>query len=207
MNTNPIVYVVDDDDAVRDSIRVLLESAGFDVKDYERATFLLADEIPPGSCVIADIRMPQMDGLELQVEIARRNLAISVIIITGHGDVPLAVRAMKAGAVDFIEKPFEDDILLASVRKAVEIGSQARNRLDETTEALQLLELLTPRERGVLDQLVAGKSNKVAAFDLGISPRTIEIHRAHIMDKLAARGLSDIVRIAIAASGAASPKR
>ncbi len=203
---NSVVYVVDDDAAVRDSIRVLLESAGYGVKDYERATLLLADECPPGSCVIADIRMPEMDGLELQVEFARRNLATSVIIITGHGDVPLAVRAMKAGAIDFIEKPFEDELLLASVRKALEIGSQARNRLDEATEALQLLDLLTPRERSVLDQLVAGKSNKVAAFDLGISPRTIEIHRAHIMDKLAARSLSDLVRIAIAASGTALPK-
>jgi len=206
MSKATVVYVVDDDHAVRDSIRTLLESAGYVVRDYERATILLADGFPSGSCVIADVRMPEMDGLELQVEIARRNLVASVIVITGHGDVPLAVRAMKAGAIDFIEKPFDDELLLASVRKAVEIGDKARDRLDEATDAMRLLELLTPREHGVLDQLVAGKSNKVAAFDLGISPRTVEIHRAHIMDKLAARSLSDLVRIAIAASGAAPSK-
>src|ERR1700760_2276476 len=161
------VCVVDDDNAVRDSIRALLESAGYQVKDYERATLLLSEGFPAGSCVIADIRMPGMDGIELQVEMARRNLGASVVIITGHADVPLAVRAMKEGAVDFIEKTFDDDVLLASVKKAVEIGSEKRDRLDETSEAKQLLELLTPREREVFDQLVAGKSNKVAAFDFG----------------------------------------
>lgn len=199
MNTNPIVYVVDDDDAVRDSIRVLLESAGFDVKDYERATFLLADEIPPGSCVIADIRMPQMDGLELQVEIARRNLAISVIIITGHGDVPLAVRAMKAGAVDFIEKPFKEEVLLAAVNKALNTEDRARHDEQSRRTYQSAFANLSKREREVLEQVVVGKTSKVIAYDLGISPRTVEVYRAGMMMKTGAKSLSELVRMALLA--------
>jgi two-component system response regulator FixJ len=126
-------------------------------------------------------------------------MELPVIIITGHGDVPLAVQAMKAGAVDFIEKPFEDESIVASVSHALELGSRARNRTAEAKAAKNLLSLLTPRERSVLDKLVKGRSNKVAAHELGISPRTIEIHRAHIMDKMKAMNLSDLVRTALAA--------
>jgi two-component system response regulator FixJ len=143
--------------------------------------------------------MPDMSGLELQEEIIRREMDLPVIIITGHGDVPLAVQAMKAGAVDFIEKPFDDDRIVTSVGHALEIGNRARNRSAESKMAKSLLSLLTPRERGVLDKLIKGRSNKVAAHELGISPRTIEIHRAHIMDKMKAMNLSDLVRIALAA--------
>jgi len=135
----------------------------------------------------------------LQEEVTRRQIALPVIIITGHGDVPLAVQAMKAGAIDFLEKPFDDEMILASVRRAMEIGSRARGRAAETRAAQGLLSALTPRERGVLDMLVQGRSNKVVAHELGISPRTVEIHRAHIMNKMEASSLSDLVRLVLAA--------
>jgi two-component system, LuxR family, response regulator FixJ len=199
MTGEPILFVIDDDTAVRDSMRALLESAGFTVKAYGSAKAFLADYDSQGGCLIADIRMPEMDGLELQEEIARRGIELPVIIMTGHGDVTLAVQAMKAGAVDFIEKPFADDHMLENIRRALEIGRRSQNRSAETKAANELLALLTPRERHVLDQLVAGRSNKVAAYELGISPRTIEIHRAHIMGKMKARSLSDLVRVALTA--------
>ncbi|HEX4301588.1 MAG TPA: response regulator FixJ [Rhizomicrobium sp.] len=204
MNARSEVLVVDDDAAVRDSIRVLLEDAGYAVKDYDSATAFLADPPSSDSCMIVDIRMPEIDGLELQEEIVRRGLHLPVIVMTGHGDVPLAVRAMKAGAIDFIEKPFDAEILLKAVARALHAGESQRSKSAEIKAAQDLIALLTPRERHVLDQLVAGRSNKIAAFELGISPRTIEIHRAHIMDKMHARSLSDLVRIAIAAGP--SPK-
>jgi len=147
--------------------------------------------------------MPEMDGLELQEEIKKRGLDLPLVVMTGHGDVPLAVRAMKAGALDFVEKPFDDELILASVRRALQIGHQQRNRIAEAKAAQDLIAQLTPRERNVLEKLVAGRSNKVAAYELCISPRTIEIHRANIMDKMHARSLSDVVRIAIAADHAA----
>jgi two-component system response regulator FixJ len=143
--------------------------------------------------------MPDMSGLELQEEVTRRHIDLPVIIITGHGDVPLAVQAMKAGAIDFLEKPFSEDMILASVRRALEIGLRARGRAAETRAAKDLLSALTPRERGVLDKLVQGRSNKVVAYELGISPRTVEIHRAHIMSKMEASSLSDLVRVVLAA--------
>ncbi|HTP77294.1 MAG TPA: response regulator FixJ [Rhizomicrobium sp.] len=199
MTDKAIVIVVDDDSAVRDSMRSLLESAGYTVRDYPSAAAFLKDPVPPGSCLVTDIRMPEMDGLELQEEIKKRGLDIPVVIMTGHGDVPLAVRAMKAGALDFVEKPFDDQAMLASVERALLIGHQERARLAEAKAAQELIARLTPRERNVLEKLVAGRSNKVAAYELGISPRTIEIHRANIMDKMRARSLSDVVRIALAA--------
>jgi two-component system response regulator FixJ len=204
MNGRTLIYVVDDDADVRDSLRILLESAGFAVRDYGMAKHFLADGPFGGACLVADIRMPEMDGLELQEELVRRKISLPVIVITGHGDVPLAVRAMKAGAIDFIEKPFDDENLLTSIRRAIEIGQQVRTREAEAAAAEKLLTLLTPRERDVLDQLVVGRSNKVAAYELGISPRTVEIHRAHIMDKMNARSLSDLVRISLAAQSRGS---
>ena len=193
------VFVVDDDADIRDSMRLLLEVAGFRVRSYNSAKHFLADDYPKQGCLIADIRMPDMSGLELQVEVVRRHIELPVIIITGHGDVPLAVQAMKAGAIDFIEKPFDDDMMLASVRRAMEVGSRARERSAESKAAKDLLSSLTPRERSVLDKLVQGRSNKVAAYELGISPRTVEIHRAHIMSKMEASSLSDLVRVVLAA--------
>ena len=199
MTNKAIVVVVDDDPAVRDSMRALLESAGYVVKDYASAKAFLKEPLPAGGCLVTDIRMPDMDGLELQEEIARRGMDIPVVVMTGHGDVPLAVRAMKAGALDFVEKPFDDEGMLASVQRALLIGHQERARHAEAKAAQELVALLTPRELNVLEKLVAGRSNKVAAYELGISPRTIEIHRANIMDKMHARSLSEVVRIALAA--------
>ena len=193
------VFVVDDDADIRDSMRMLLEVAGYKVRCFTSAKHFLADEHPKHGCLIADVRMPDMSGLELQVEVTRRHIDLAVIIMTGHGDVPLAVQAMKAGAIDFLEKPFDDDIMMASVRRAMEIGSQARSRTAESNAAKDLLSSLTPRERSVLDKLVQGRSNKIVAYELGISPRTVEIHRAHIMTKMEASSLSDLVRLVLAA--------
>ncbi len=193
------IFIVDDDAAIRDSLRMLLEGTGFEVQTYDSAQKFLKSEIPKDGCVIADIRMPDMGGLELQEQIVARGLGLPVIVITGHGDVPLAVRAMVAGAIDFIEKPFDEERMLSSVRRALRVGLKTHNRREEAKVAQALLALLTPRERGVMDCLVRGCSNKVAAYELGISPRTIEIHRAHVMGKLNVPSLSDLVRISLAA--------
>jgi two-component system response regulator FixJ len=193
------VYIVDDDAAVRDSLRMMLESAGYTVRGYDAARSFLSDADLERGCLVVDIRMPGMSGLELQEELARRNIALPVIIITGHGDVPLAVRAMTAGATDFIEKPFDDQRMLDSIARALQIAGQKRSRGIEQQAARDLLALLTPREREVLDQLVKGQPNKIVAHELGISPRTVEIHRSHIMEKMRARNLSDIVRTTLVA--------
>jgi two-component system, LuxR family, response regulator FixJ len=198
--SNPSVLVVDDDPDVRDSLRALLESAGYFVRDYDRATKILADPgIPEGACLIADIRMPDMDGLQLQEELSRRRIALPVIIITGHGDVPLAVRAMKAGAVDFIEKPFDGELMLDSVRRALALSEQTRSKAEAAELAARRIAALTPREKDVLAHLVAGRANKIIAYELGISPRTVEIHRGHLMEKMQAHSVSDLVRMALAA--------
>jgi two-component system response regulator FixJ len=205
MMNRPTILIVDDDAAMRDSTRALMESAGYAVRIYESAQAFLTDAVPTGSCLITDIRMPGLNGLELQEEIVRRQIDLPVIIMTGHGDVPLAVRAMKAGALDFVEKPFDDGHMLDCVKRALEVGQQHRDRFAEAKTAHELIALLPPRELNVLEKLVAGRSNKVAAYELGISPRTIEIHRANIMDKMNARSLSDVVRIALAADHAPRP--
>jgi two-component system, LuxR family, response regulator FixJ len=193
------VFVVDDDAEVRDSLGILLASAGLRSHIYASAKEFLADGVPKAGCVVADIRMPDMSGLELQEEIIKREAHLPVILMTAHADVPLAVRAMKAGAIDFIEKPFDDGQLIASIRHAFEVNSRTRSRSRETREAREKLSLLTSRERSVLEILVKGRSNKIAAYELGISPRTVEIHRAHIMNKLEASSLSDLVRIVLVA--------
>jgi two-component system response regulator FixJ len=195
------IFVVDDDAGVRDSIRLLLETIGFKVRLFARAAQFLADMEPKLGCLVSDIRIQDMSGLDLQEEIVRRHLGLPVIFITGHGDVPLAVRAMKAGAIDFLEKPFDDRQLIASIRRAMEVSVKNRSRAAEAQAATGILALLTPRERGVLDKLVMGRSNKVVAHELGISPRTVEIHRARVMDKMNASSLSDLVRIVLATEG------
>jgi len=195
-----VVYVVDDDEAVRESLSALLEAKEHTVRTFGLARDFLAaaPTLRPG-CLIADIRMPGMDGLELQRELTARSFTFPLIVITGHGDVPLAVRAMKAGAIDFIEKPFAMDAIMASVESAL-------NRLAETAEpdplattAAARLALLSPREREVLQGLLAGLPNKSIAYDLAISPRTVEIHRARVMDKMGARSLSELIRMSLAA--------
>ena len=194
------IMIVDDDPAVRDSLRALLESSGFTVREHDSAKAVLSDPaLGSALCLIADIRMPEMDGLQLQEELNRRKSALPVVVVTGHGDVPLAVRAMKAGAIDFLEKPFDEELLLAAVRRAKAAADQARIQSETTETAAGLIAHLTPRELDVLKHLVAGRSNKVIAYELSISPRTVEIHRAHLMDKMQARSLSDLIRMALAA--------
>jgi len=194
------IFIVDDDAAIRDSLRMMLEAAGYKVRDFASAQTFLSDADLQGGCLIVDIRMPGMGGLELQEELVKRKANIPVIVITGHGDVPLAVRAMRAGAADFVEKPFDEQRMLQSIADALEAGQRAQSRAAEAKAARDLLDLLTPREREILDQLVKGHANKVVAHQLGISPRTVEIHRASIMEKLHARNLSNVVRTALAAS-------
>jgi two-component system response regulator FixJ len=194
------VYIVDDDEAVRDSLSVLLESKAYAVRSFGSAPeFLTAAPSLPVGCLIADIRMPEMDGLELQQRLIDRSLHFPLIVITGHGDVPLAVRAMKAGAVDFIEKPFASEAILDSLDTALS-RLAAPSEQDPTAAAAEAkLALLSPREREVLEGLLAGLPNKTIAYDLAISPRTVEIHRARVMDKMGARSLSELVRLALAA--------
>ncbi len=198
--TGAPILVVDDDADVRDSLRALLESSGFAVQDHDSAAAVLSsDAIGKALCLIADIRMPGMDGLQLQEELNQRKIAVPVIVVTGHGDVALAVRAMKAGAIDFLEKPFDEELLLAAVRRAKAAAEQSRSEIQAVEQAARLIGELTPRERDVLKHLVAGRPNKVIAYELSISPRTVEIHRAHVMDKMQARSLSDLIRAALAA--------
>jgi two-component system response regulator FixJ len=191
------VIVIDDHESVRVSLKALLETDGLLVKDYATAETFLAD-MPrvKGDCLIVDVRMPGMSGLELQEELARRNLRLPLIVMTGHADISLAVRAMKAGAADFLEKPCDDLVLLAAIRRAIAEGRQRAVNPDEAREAIALYALLTERERQVLAHLTLGESNKQAAHSLGISPRTVEIHRAHLQEKLKAHSLADLVRTA-----------
>ena len=197
---DPCVYIVDDDEAVRDSLSVLLESKGYRVRSFGSAPeFLAAAPSLPIGCLIVDIRMPEMDGLELQEWLRARALDFPLIIITGHADVPLAVRAMKAGAVDFIEKPFTSETLLDSLDGALSRLASPSERDPATDTAVAKLALLSSREREVLEGLLAGLPNKSIAYDLAISPRTVEIHRARVMDKMGARSLSELIRLAFAA--------
>ncbi len=192
------VYVVDDDEAVRRGLGFLLRSAGYQPNLFESAVHFLAAaaDVAPG-CVITDVRMPEMDGVELVRRLASMGLAHQIVVITGHGDVQLAVEAMKAGAIDFLEKPFKDDLLLAAVEAALEVkGRVAQTRATQARFA-ELLSELTPREQQVLDGIVAGKMNKMIAHDLGISERTVEVYRANIMQKTGASSLSELVRMAL----------
>jgi two-component system response regulator FixJ len=200
MSAENKVYVIDDDDAVRDSLSFQLEAAGYAVTVFPSAVAFLAvaDTLPAG-CIISDIQMPEIDGLELQQQVAERKLTFPVILVTGYADVALAVRAMKAGAVDFIEKPFSDESILTCLRLAQSRFAEQLASDAAGTSARDRLGVLTPREREVFDQLVRGKQNKVIAFDLSISPRTVEVHRARVLEKLEAHSLSELVRLALAA--------
>ncbi len=200
MSPERCVYVVDDDEAVRDSLSVLLESKGLAVRGFASALeFLEAAPSLPTGCLIVDIRMPEMDGLELQQHLIDRSLDFSLIVITGHGDVPLAVRAMKAGAVDFIEKPFASEAILNSLEVGLSRLTTLHDKDPAKAAAAAKLALLSPRELQVLEGLLAGLPNKTIAYDLAISPRTVEIHRARVMDKMGARSLSELIRLALAA--------
>jgi two-component system, LuxR family, response regulator FixJ len=198
MPNDQTVHVIDDDDAARDSLAFLLRTADVDVRTYgSAADFLAVAPAIKGGCVVTDVRMPQMDGLELLRRLKQLDLALPIIIMTGHGDIPLAVEAMKAGAIDFFEKPFSDDAMLAAVRRALGQHQQDRAREAEHVALKERLADLSVRERQVLEGLVAGKANKNIAFDLGISPRTVEIYRANVMTKMNAASLSELVRMAL----------
>jgi len=200
MLNNQTVYIVDDDDAARQSLEFLLKSHKLTVQTYESAIAFLA-ALPSLSvgCVITDVRMPGMSGIELLKRLKTMANTVPVIVITGHGDVPLAVEAMKYGAADFLEKPFDDELLLGAVRSALNRLGKDGKREVERAEILDKLATLSTREREVLEGLVAGNPNKVIAFNLSISPRTVEIYRANVMTKMAAASLSDLVRKALIA--------
>lgn len=196
MVSDPIVHVIDDDEAARDSLVFLLDCAGFTVRSYESAVeFLKIVPTMDHGCIVTDVRMPEMSGVEL---ISRLNaLAVTdpVIVITGHADVPLAIQAMKAGVADFLEKPFSDDAILDAVRSALARRTDVNQAKAEHDCFVALLGTLSQREREVLDGLVKGKANKVIAFDLGISARTVEVYRANVMTKTKAGSLSELVRM------------
>ncbi len=190
-----IVYVIDDDEGARHSLEFLLDCAGIRVRSFASAdAFLLSSPPLAGACVITDVRMPGRNGIELVEELKRRGARVPVIVITGHADVPLAIQAMHAGVADFIEKPFDDEVMLAAISKALAQQAGDDQAQAERQGVLERMAELSPREREVMDGLVAGHANKAIAFDLGISARTVEVYRANVMMKMQSRTLSDLVR-------------
>ena len=197
--SEPKAHVIDDDDDARESLAFLLSTSDVPVETYASARAFLAVADQARGVVVTDVRMPEMDGLELVRRLNERGLTLPVIVMTGHGDVPLAVEAMKAGVMDFIEKPFDDETMLAAIRRGFAAQGESEAREGERAEFLRRIDSLSQRERQVLSGLVAGKANKVIAYDLDISPRTVEIYRAHVMSKMQAHSLSDLVRMALVA--------
>lgn len=195
-----MIHIVDDEDAIRRSASFMLKTSGFAVTTWVSGVEFLKNvkNAEPG-CILLDVRMPEMDGLEVQQALSERGVAMPVVILTGHGDVSIAVRAMKAGAIDFIEKPFEKAVLLSAIESAFERLNDSEGRATRASEASVLIAGLTAREQDVLKGLAQGLPNKTIAYDLGISPRTVEVHRANLMTKLNVRSLSDALRIAFAA--------
>ena len=198
MMQTPTIFVVDDDEAMRSSLRWLIESTGMQVQTFDSADAFLTGYSPDwAGCLLLDVRMPGMSGLELQAYLAREDYRLPVIIITGHGDVAMAVKAMQAGAMDFIEKPFHDEDLLGSVQRAMEVDRQDRAQRAQHAGILARLESLTPREHEVMGLVTDGHSNKEIAAALGVSGKTVEAHRARVMDKMQATSLAELVRMAI----------
>jgi two-component system, LuxR family, response regulator FixJ len=200
MTTDATVFVVDDDQAMRTSLKWLIESTGMSVQTYESADVFLASYYPGrAGCLLLDVRMPGMSGLELQTYLAREGYRLPVILITGHGDVSMAVKAMKAGAIDFIEKPFHDEDLLRSIRRALEDDQRQRAGQAARADIAARLAELTPREHEVMAMVTDGKSNKDIAAALGVSAKTVEAHRARVMEKMRADSLAELVRMALIA--------
>lgn len=199
-----IIHVIDDDEGVRDSLCVLLETKGYTTTAHGSCQDFLSNlSVADALCVVADMRMPEMGGLDLQKHLLEKSIDLPFIVITGHGDVPSAVQALKSGAVDFIEKPLKTDLFLAAISRAVE-SRRARLRMAEgVSSARQRIAALTPREHDVLRHLIAGNPNKIIAFELGISARTVENHRARLMVKMQADSLAELVRISLEAGVAA----
>lgn len=200
MQDNFVVHIVDDDEAVRQLLAFLLSAAGIPVRLYDSATAFLnvVPEIQAG-CLITDVRMPDMTGIELLRRLRTKLIDLPAIVITGHGDIALAVEAMKAGAVDFIEKPFEEEAILGAVRSVAERAGRKGRQSEEGAALTAKLASLSERERQVLEGLVAGNANKTIAYDLGISPRTVEVYRANLMTKMQAKSLSELIRMAMLA--------
>jgi two-component system response regulator FixJ len=205
MQIEPTIYIVDDDDAIRKSLGLLMKSVGLSSLACPSAHEFLEkyDRAKPG-CLVLDVRMPGMTGLELQELLSSKGIRIPVIIMTGHGDIAMAVRAMKAGARDFIEKPFRNQVLLDRIQEAIEEAAQNQRKQIEEAKVAERLGLLTPRERETMELLVEGKLNKQVAAELNISVRTVEAHRAKIMQKLGAKSLSELVRLAMTDSSASA---
>ena len=195
-----VVHVIDDDEGLRESLAFLLRSAKLEVRSFDSAKAFL-DVLPDAAlgCVITDVRMPEMSGIELLRRLKELKIGVPVIVITGHGDIALAVEAMKIGAADFFEKPFDDDLLVASVHAALQQQQDQTKRGIERAEIEHRIATLSPREKDTLAGLIEGRANKQIAFDLGISPRTVEIYRANLMNKMQANSLSDLVRMALLA--------
>ncbi len=193
---NPIVFIVDDDEAICESLRLLIGDIGLEVRTFHSARQFLSDydSSQPG-CLVLDVRMSGMSGLELQAKLHELDLEIPTIIITGHGDVPMAVEALKAGALDFIEKPFRDQVLLDSIQKAVDLDARARRLHKERQDVQSRVQLLTRRESEIMERLVAGKANKSIAYELGISPKTVDFHRANILAKTGVNSVVELVRL------------
>ncbi|MCS5563391.1 response regulator FixJ [Marinobacter sp.] len=192
------VYVVEDDEAVRDSLELLLKSDGKPVKTYESATSFLKDYSDQmAGCIVLDIRMPGMDGMELQKKLNEKHSILPIIFVTGHGDVPMAVDAMKEGAVDFIQKPYREEALLEKIEAALAQDLEQRKSLDEKQEIIRRVKSLTPREHEIMDRMIAGQANKVIAIELEISQRTVEIHRSRVMHKMGTHSLAHLVRMVL----------
>ena len=202
MSDSKVVHVIDDDVDVRQSLAFLLSAAGLAVRTHDSAVaFLKALPTLQDGCIVTDIRMPEMDGLELQKRLKEMKIDMPVIVITGHGDVHLAVSAMKSGAVDFIEKPFDDEALLSAIQAALTQHSDDRRRQSLVADVRKRLKALSEREKEVLNGLVAGKPNKIIAYELGISARTVEVYRANVMTKMQADSLSELVRMVLLEGG------
>jgi two-component system response regulator FixJ len=199
LTDRPLIVIVDDNNGVRNCLQDLLEVSGYRVKAYTSAEDCLDGLSPDARCLITDMRLPGMDGLALQAELAARKIKLPLILITGHGNLAMALRGFRGGALDVMEKPFDGPHILAAVTQAVAISLSANTTRADEAWAVQQLALLSPREHGVFDQLVSGHSSKAAAFALGISPRTVEIHRSNIRRKLKVRSLAEMTRIACAA--------
>jgi len=198
--TDPIVHLIDDDEAVRISLGFLLDMNDLPARTYASAEeFLEGAEALTGGCIVTDVRMPEMSGLELVRKLKERGVNLPVVVITGHGDVPLAVEAMRAGVIDFIEKPFDDEVLLRAIRMALDAKAESEAHAEERQRFERMLATLSGREKDVLRGVIAGKMNKVIAYELGISQRTVEVYRANVMSKTHANGLSELVRIALLA--------
>jgi two-component system, LuxR family, response regulator FixJ len=192
----PVIYIVDDDDGMRRALTVLMTTVGYQPMAFSRPADFLAKYDPnQPSCLVLDVRMPEMSGLEVQQQLNRNGALLPVILVTGHGDIPMAVQAMKDGAFDFLQKPFRDQELLDRINAALKQDAQNRESVDRLADLRQRAESLTPREREVMGHVVDGKANKVIAIDLGLSERTVEIHRANVMEKMAARSVAHLVKM------------